>query len=330
MKTNDPLSAKTLSCIIVNYRTPALLLDCLPGLLSELSGISARIVIVDNHSADQSVSILRDWIHQHDTDSRIDLIESTHNNGFAAGNNIGLRHLSADFYLLLNSDTQIRPGAIRILLESARQHPEAGLFSPRLEWPDGKGQESCFRYHSPVSELTDAARTGLVSRLFASRQVPLPVQTSPCQPEWTSFACVMIRDQVLRQVGLLDEGYFMYFEDVEFCHRARQHGWTIQHEPAARVVHLRGGSSPVKSSLARKKRPPRYYYESRARYFYQIYGPTGPILANLAWTTGRLISMTRQLLGRTDMSAPEKQWADIWIHWRTPMQSYTHPSKASP
>ena len=140
----------------------------------------------------------------------------------------------------------------------------------------------------------------------------------------------MIRDQVIREAGLLDEGYFMYFEDVEFCHRARRHGWSIRHEPTAQVVHLRGGSSPVKSNLAQKKRPPRYYYESRARYFFQVYGQTGPLLANLAWTAGRLVSWLRQLTGRADMSAPDRQWADIWIHWRNPLAPYTHPSKATP
>ncbi len=92
--------------------------------------------------------------------------------------------------------------------------------------------------------------------------------------------------------------YFMYFEDVEFCHRAGKAGWKIVHNPAAHIVHLRGGSSPVKKNTTQKKQLPRYFYESRARYFYQVYGWLGLTAANLLWWLGRTISKTRQYLGR--------------------------------
>ena len=156
--------------------------------------------------------------------------------------------------------------------------------------------------------------------------VALPVQTQIARPEWTSFACVLVRDEVFQQVGLLDDGYFMYFEDVEFCHRARKVGWEIVHDPAARVVHLRGGSSPVKEQARLKKRVPRYFYESRTRYFYQTYGWLGLTSANLLWWMGRMVSGTRQLLGRPDKAAIEGQWKDIWTNWRHPLKHYTSPN----
>ena len=227
--------------------------------------------------------------------------------------------------MLLNSDTLVRPKAIRILLETALHFPEAGLVSPRLEWPDGTGQESCFRFQTPFSELIGASQTGMVERLLRKYIIAMPVQTQVAWPQWTSFACVLIKAEVFKKIGLLDEGYFMYFEDVEFCHRARKAGYKIVHNPDARVVHLRGGSSPVKEQTRLKKRVPKYFYESRTRYFCQTYGWAGLTSANLLWWMGRLISRTRQSMGRSDKAAIEGQWLDIWTNWFNPLKSYTLP-----
>ncbi|MGA7749990.1 MAG: glycosyltransferase family 2 protein [Gallionella sp.] len=318
-------SYQCLSCVIVNYRTPHLVLDCLASFLPELNGMDARVVVVDNHSGDDSPEVIRAWLGKHDAGSKVDFVQSVQNAGFAAGNNIGIKTQRAQYYLLLNSDTLIRPGAIQTIMDTATRYPEAGLISPRLEWPDGAGQESCFRFITPFSELIAASQTGLVDWLLSRYIVALPVQTQIARPQWTSFACVLVRDEVFQQVGLLDEGYFMYFEDVELCHRARKAGWQIVHNPEARVVHLRGGSSPVKEQTRLKKRVPRYFYESRTRYFYQTYGWLGLTAANLLWWMGRIISGTRQLLGRSDKAAIERQWRDIWINWRDPLKQYTSP-----
>ena len=190
---------------------------------------------------------------------------------------------------------------------------------------DGVRQESCFRYHSPVTELTGAAQTKLINALLRKYTFFLPAQSVPTSPPWTSFACVLIKDAVFQQVGLLDERYFMYFEDVEFCHRARAAGWDIVNMPDTCVVHLIGGSSSVKEALHRKKRLPRYFYESRTLFFFQTYGWLGLTAANLLWETGRLLSKTRQLFGRSDKSVIKNQWLDIWTNWLVPLRPYTHP-----
>jgi N-acetylglucosaminyl-diphospho-decaprenol L-rhamnosyltransferase len=314
-----------LSIVIVNYRTPALVIDCLETLLSELRALGAKVVVVDNNSGDDSLAIIRNWLTTHDPHNRVLLVQSETNSGFAGGNNIGIRTLGARFYLLLNSDTRARPGAIRILLETAGKFPGAGLISPRLEWPDGRGQESCFRLPTPYSELMASAQTALIDRFFKNYIVPMPVQDQMVRPQWTSFACVLIRNEVFHQIGLLDEGYFMYFEDAQFCQRAGKAGWGILHNPEARVVHLRGGSSPVKESIRQKKRLPKYFHESRTRFFYQVYGWLGLIAANVMWWLGRLISKARQVMGRPDKAAIERQWLDIWTNWLRPLRPYTPP-----
>jgi hypothetical protein len=158
----------------------------------------------------------------------------------------------------------------------------------------------------------------------------MPVQDGVVRPDWTSFACVLIRAEVFDRIGLLDEGYFMYFEDVEFCYRARKAGWRVVHNPAARVVHLRGGSSPVKERTRLRRRLPRYFHESRTRFFYQLYGWPGLTAANLMWWAGRLVSKAQQIfMGRADKTAIEHQWLDIWINWLQPLRPYTPPGPRS-
>lgn len=315
-----------LCVVVVNYCTPALVIDCLETLLPQVRELGARVALVDNASRDDSVSRLKKWIRDKGADKSVKLIESPDNGGFAAGNNIGIQNCEAKFYLLLNSDTLVREGALARLMEAMSSDAGIGLVSPRLEWPDGEPQESCFRYHRPISELIGSAGTGFVTRLLTRYEVPVRVSDERSFPEWTSFACVMIRREVLDRVGLLDAGFFMYFEDVEFCFRARKDGWRILNEPAAHVVHLRGGSSPVKSRARLRKQLPRYFYESRTRYFYEVYNQAGLVAANLCWTLGWMISSLRSLLQKEYLSPNCKsQWRDIWINFLTPMAPFTHP-----
>lgn len=328
MSTVAGTEAFDLAVVIVNFRTPHFVTECLATLLPELTGVKSKVVVVDNRSGDGSADSIRSWLVEHDRKNKVMLIESPTNSGFAGGNNTGIRAVRAINYLLLNSDTLVRPGAIARLLDDARLYADAGLFSPRLEWPNGDGQGSCFRFHTPASELMAAARTGLIDGLLRHRVVGMPVQQNIARPQWTSFACVLVRREVFDRIGLLDDGYFMYFEDVEFCHRALSAGWVVLHDPSARVVHLRGGSSPVKERTRTRSRLPRYFHESRARLFYQLYGRTGLTAANLLWWLGRLVSLPQQILfRRADKAAIERQWLDIWINWRNPMRPYTHPEQ---
>jgi len=312
-----------LSVIIVNYRTPKLVTECLASLLPELSDIEAHVMVVDNLSGDDSPEVIRAWLAENDVKGKVTFIQSNSNSGYAAGNNIGIRACNAQYYLLLNSDTLIRQGAIKIILDTAHSFPEAGIISPRIEWPDGTGQESCFQFRTPISELIEASQTYFVAGLFRRFKPNWPVQTQIARPPWVAFSCVLVRAEVFRQVGLLDEGYFMYAEDMEFSHRVRKAGWDIVHNPEARVVHMPASSSTIKEVIQKKERIPKYIFESRARYYYQVYGWLGLTSANLLWWLGRLISKTRQLLGRSDKAANDKQWLDIWTNWLNPLKPYT-------
>jgi N-acetylglucosaminyl-diphospho-decaprenol L-rhamnosyltransferase len=313
--------------VIINFRTAQLTIDCLETLVAAVVEIDCRINVVDNCSGDDSVAQIGSWIETNDKASIVRLLSSPVNGGFSYGNNFGIKDTRARYYLLLNSDTLVRPGALERLIEAECQFPDAGIISPRLEWEDGQQQVSCFRYHSPVSEFCSALQTGFIDRMLDRFQVSLDVLDIPSFPQWTSFACVLIKREVIDAVGLLDEGYFMYFEDAEYCYRARKHGWKVLNIPQARIVHLRGGSSPVKENVRLKKRLPKYFHESRSRFLYQLYGHGGLMLANAFWNLGRSISKCRQLLGSKDKVAIEKQWKDIWTNWLNPLKANTHPDE---
>ena len=308
--------------VIINYRTPKLLIDCLTSLEKDMELEQTTVTVVDNCSGDDSVKQIEQAIKENRWNESVNLIESSVNGGFSAGNNIGIKAKKADAYLLLNSDTIVRPGAIKYLVEVMRANPEAGLVSPRLEWLDGTPQISCFRFHSPFSEFIDAAGSGPITNLLKKFDVPIPVSDTLIRPQWTSFACVLIRHQVIKQVGMMDEGYFMYFDDVDYCRRAIDVGWQILHVPQARVVHLRGGSNSVKADVAARKRPKPYLYASRTRYFTKFYGLIGLWIANFFWLIGRSISLFRELLTHKEPHLCKYQEIDIWHNWRNPMKPF--------
>ncbi|MFQ5462949.1 MAG: glycosyltransferase family 2 protein [Phycisphaerae bacterium] len=318
--------------VIVCYRVPDLTVDCLRSLESEVASMPGlRVAVCENGTGGESVQAIQEAI---DTNGWGDwaVVTAIHpNRGFTGGNNVILREALAEpdppeYFLLLNADTVVRPGAVEALLDAARQHPEAGIFSPRLEWPDGTPQVSCFLDRSPVYEFFQAASTGIIDRLLHARDGHLPVSDVPVQVEWTSFACALIRRAVFRDVGLLDEGYFLYFDDPDFCRRTRAAGWKVCHRPEARVVHLRGRSNPVKSLAAERKRRPSYWYESRARYYAKYYGRSGLWVANACWWLGRSISLARELLGAKRPHICRHEWLDIWMNsWRPVREPPQYP-----
>ncbi len=300
-------SVRQLAVIVLNYKTPGLVADCLQSLDGQIRPEMQEVVIVDNCSGDDSASQIEKVIESNGWGSWARVVRSPINGGFAAGNNVGIKSSNAEVYLLLNSDTIVRDGAIETLMRTLDEFPEIAMLSPQLEWPDGEHQISTFRYPTPITEMIYASRLGLVERFFPKHVVARELHEFTRGLDWTSFACIAIRREVFNAIGLLDEDYFMYFEDVALCRRATQAGFVIAYQPDAHVVHLRGGSSPVKEQTRQRKRRPAYYYAARSHYLRSFYGVLGHILANLLWMTGWMIGALR---GRTGAVAHE--YIDIW------------------
>jgi N-acetylglucosaminyl-diphospho-decaprenol L-rhamnosyltransferase len=303
---------------IINYRTGDLTLECVQSVLNDLDGIDGRVVVVDNASGDGSAEQIEAWISGHPA-TPVDLVRSATNSGFSGGHNQGIAAYEAAYYLVLNSDAELHPGFFDAVLTAAKTQPTAGLIAPRLEGSDGETQVSLFRFHSPLGELIRGAATGPITRLFHRHDVPLGLEPDPAEIEWASFACILLHGDMVRALGPMDEGYFLYFEDAEYCLRARRAGWSLLYVPQAVAVHFRGGSGPVKAMEATRKRRPGYYYRSRARFMYQAHGATGLLAANLLWTLGRGGSYLRVLAGRKVPGTIADEGRDIWINLCHPL-----------
>lgn len=316
--SRDPPSCE-LAIIIVNYRTADLTLDCLVSLEPEIEA-TMQVVVVDNASGDGSAERLEQALVERGWSAWATLIRSPDNGGFAAGNNRGIRAAHAESYVLLNSDTIVRPGALAGLQAAARERPDAGIIGPGLLDAQGAFDQSFFRQPAPASELIRSSNTGLVGRLLSRFDPILPHTERAIEVDWLGFACVLVRRSVIERVGLLDEGYFMYFEDIDYCRRVRAAGWRVLYWPEPKVVHLQGGSSKVSAAGSAQRRAPRYYYEARARYFAKYYGRRGLWLANAFWYLGRCISWPRALLDQSRPGLRDHEALDLWTNALHPLR----------
>lgn len=306
---------------IINYKTADLTIASAESALIALDDYNGKVIIVDNASGDGSPETIGSWINAKG-DARLELIASPVNGGFSAGHNLGMAaDPEADFYLVLNSDAVLRTGFFAPLLTAAKAHPHAGLIAPQLEWEDGEVQQSCFRFQSIASEVMRAAQSGPVTKLLKRHVVALDLPPDPEQIGWASFACILLRGEMVRALGPMDEGYFLYFEDSEYTLRAHRAGWGVVQAPEARAVHYRGGSGPVKANAAAKKRMPAYFWRSRTRFFRQRHGVFGPLLANLGWIAGRGAAHLRLLTGRSVPQSNKAEWRDIWTNFFRPLDA---------
>jgi GT2 family glycosyltransferase len=296
-----------IAVVIVNYRTAQLTVDCLRSIaLDGWLPAQGHGIVVDNASADESMAIIEQEVANNCWNEWVELVPASRNGGFAYGNNVGIRRAMEStgkprYFLLLNPDTIVQPGAIEALVRFMEGHPNAGIVGSRLEDPDGTSQQAARRFPTILSELESAIRLNIITRLLARWIVTPPEQDRSHECDWLPGASLMVRREVLEQVGALDEGYFMYYEEVDFCLRAKRAGWQVWYEPTSRVTHLVGQSSGVtarNNSSTVPNRRPVYWFESRRRYFAENHGSAYRVLADLAWTSGTCLNELRRFIQR--------------------------------
>ena len=306
------MARKPFSVVILNYGTPDLAIASAESVLAEVEALGGALVLVDNASQDDSAQKLSDWVAARGAPDNLRLVLSLVNGGFAAGNNLGIEAVEADFHLLLNSDTVVRPGAIAALLAAMRADDMLGLAGPVIIDAEGNRAVSRFRIRTPLSEFVEASGLDFFYRRLRRHVVPLHEHESACEMQWISFACVMLRREMIDAMGPLDERYFMYFEDSAYGLKARAAGWKIARIEAAEVTHLEAKSSGVEDAAAAHRRLPRYYYAARARYFTDHFGAWGFIAANLYWYLGRFVNYARLFAFRAPKKTAAWRAADIW------------------
>lgn len=257
-------TAPDISVVIVNWNTRDLLDACLRSVLDEAAAakLAVEIFVVDNASTDQSAAMVRRRY------PGVVLIENTHNPGFAVANNQALVLAKGRYSLLLNPDTLVLEDGLGALVRFMDEHPEAGAAGARLLNANGSLQRSCSpeptlgRELWRLFHLDDFKPQGV----YAMRKWPVD---KPRQVDVVQGAAMIVRAAVLEQVGLLDGGYFMYSEEVDWCTRIRQAGWRIYWVPSARIIHY-GGQSARQIADAMFLQ----LYRGKVQYFHKHWGET--------------------------------------------------------
>jgi GT2 family glycosyltransferase len=294
--------------VILNYRATDLTIDCLRSLREQIAPTPGfRAAVLENASGGDAVERLTRAIVENGWGDWVTFRTSDVNLGFTGGNDLLIREALAspgppDYFLLLNSDTRVEPGALGALVELMDARPRAGIAGSTLLSPEGVVQASPFRFGGLASELDRGMRLGAVSRLLARWKVVMPTPAAACAVDWVSGASMILRRSMLEEIGLLDEGLFTYFEDVDLCLRARRAGWETWYAPASRVVHLEGASS----GITQAERPrPRYYFEARRRFLLKSYGPGRAALLDAAFPPASASwRVRRRLQGKPDTDPP--------------------------
>lgn len=283
-----------IAVVIVTYRTAQLTIESLHSVHSErsASGLRAKAFVVDNASGD--LPAIARAVESNGWSSWVNLLAAPRNGGFAYGNNLAIERAYAQgtpgYVYLLNPDAQVRPGAIVSLVRFMETHPDVGIAGSSFENPDGSEWPFAFRFPSLLSELDQGLQLGIVTRLVQRWVVPMRMTNATQPVDWICGASMMIRPAVFAAIGGFDENYFLYFEETDFCRRARQAGFPTWYVPESRVMHIIGQSTKVTDRTMKTRRLPAYWFESRRRYFIVTFGVAKAVaidmVAVLAYSLG--------------------------------------------
>jgi hypothetical protein len=243
-----------LSILIVNWNTKALLIQCLKSVHQKMGNGEREVFVVDNGSVDGSVESVREKFPE------VIVIQNPMNLGFAKANNQAQSLSKGKYTLLLNPDTQVQAGAIETLIAFMDAHPEVGVAGAQFLNSDGSKQNSIANFPSLATELLNKSLLRwFFPKTFPGKEIKYH---EPIEVESVIGACMMVRREAMEQVGLLDEDYFLFLEETDWCYRIKRAGWKIYHHPQAEIYHFQG-----KSAEKDKKRAKVEYYRSRYQYF---------------------------------------------------------------
>jgi N-acetylglucosaminyl-diphospho-decaprenol L-rhamnosyltransferase len=319
---------------IVNYCTPRLSIDCLLSLEPETRRHPGmRVLVVDNASPDRSGAAIAEAIERNGWSAWARLLQLPRNGGFAYGNNAALREFKTvasapRYFWLLNSDTVVLPGATQALIDVLAGNPSVGIAGSCLEDPDGTQQHSAFRFHTIASEFETSVRLGPITRMLGKWAVAPPRVRRTVRCDWVSGASMMIRSAVVRDIGLMDEGYFLYYEETDYCRKAAAAGWTCLFVADSRIVHLVGRSSGVTDRTQPGRRRSAYWFQSRRRYFVTHHGRLYAIVADAALMLGTVICGCMAAIRQRPSGMPQRFLLDLIDHsavWRIPAAPEERP-----
>ena len=267
-----------LSIIIVTYNSRAHIERCLDPLARHPPLLTHDTVVVDNASADGTAAFVRErW-------PSVQVIDAGSNQGFARANNIGIRHTAGELVLLLNPDTTVGAGSLDALVAALDARPDAAVAGPRLIDGSGLAEISAGRMVSPFAELRQKVLVvGHRRRIPLIRGFVERATRQPLDVDWVSGACLLVRRADAEAAGLMDERYFIYLEDVDFCAALRVRGRKVLFSPTAEVIHLRGQSATEAQDAT-----DRAYRRSQVAFYEKHHPRWAPCLRSYLKLRGRL------------------------------------------
>lgn len=295
--------------VIVSWKSAELAIDCLRSVERERAErhLTLGCVVVDNASGDAPA--IAAAVEANGWSGWVTVLTAERNGGFAYGNNVGMREglgrWKPRYVHLLNPDTVLRAEAIGALTGFLDAHAEVGIAGGIFENEDASLWSIAFRFPNVVAEFAQGIELGLFERIFRKSRMAMEMGHDAAPVDWVSGASMMVRRSVINEIGGLDEGFFLYFEETEFCHRAKQAGHAVWYVPQSRVMHIAGQSTKVTERNVAPRRLPAYWFESRRRYFVLTHGTAYSIAADVLSAVGcGLGSIKRRLLGRPPTRAP--------------------------
>ena len=320
--------------VIVNYRTAAATIEAVSALWGDLEGlVDPLVVIVENDSRDGSLERLRETFSAAAWNGRVMVVDAKNNGGFGKGVNIGVEtvlrtHGVPRHFYVLNPDATIEPGALKGLLAFMSKHPTAGLLGNTIR-NQGADVVRAFRFPSVLSELEGSACLGPLSWLLRKYSVPVS-PTESCEVDWVAGVSMLFRGEVFSSAGLFDEGFFLYFEEIDLAKRVRAAGWKIYFVSDVSVNHVGGLSTGLKDE---SRRMPHYWFESRRRYFVKHHGRLYSAACDAAWILGHGILKTKASLSSRPHPARPRVGRDLIrysvsnLFKPAPMAEQNRPSK---
>ena len=234
------------SIIIVNWNTKKLLKDCLTSIYEQRRDMDFEVIVVDNCSSDGSAEMVRTEF------PKVTLIENRENRGFAAANNQAIAIANGRYILLLNSDTIVLDKAIEKTVSFADANPEAAAFGCRVLNPDRTVQTTCFMFPSILNMLLSSTYLYKFfpgNKFFGREQMTWWDRNDVREVDVVTGCFILVRSEAIEQVGILDERFFMYGEETDWCYRFKKNGWKIMFTPAGQIIHF-GGQSASKTPVA--------------------------------------------------------------------------------
>lgn len=301
------LNSAHIAIVSVNYKTAELAIESIESVRAQLQYIpNIKMYVVDNDSGDGSYDQLSQHAESNDYDW-LYVIDAKKNGGYAAGNNVALDKITAseslpDYVWFLNPDTCLREGAAQELIQFMEKH-DVSITGSRLEDQDGTPQISNFNFPGALSELSAGTRLGVLDKILKRFLVRRDVTDLPEACDWLAGASLMMTWGVIEDIGFMDEVYFLYYEELDYCLTAHRAGHQCWYVPASRVFHAVGASTGISDGRKAAPRRPKYWFDSRRRYYLKNFGAVKLAVADVFFIVGYTTWLLRsQLFARNKLS----------------------------